>query len=125
MKLEVVFKNLIVETYNIKEFTDILSNNVTKFFTCTILEKFFSFLNLNKDVEWDNKRDKIEKAIYYHFNQIRNENEKYWKNLINNEFIDQGQEIFVNKNIEILEKKLKRYKNNICSKFNKWLWNVF
>ena len=79
MKLEVVFKNLIVETYIITKFTNILNNNVNKFFIWTIFEKYFSFFKLNKDVEWDNKRDKIEKAIYYHFNQIRNENEKFWK----------------------------------------------
>ena len=104
-ELEVVFKDLIVESYNIKEFTDILSNNVTKFFTCTIFEKFFSFLNLNKDVEWDNKRDKIEKAIYYHFNQIRTENEKYLKSLVNKDLI-YNRENFFNQYMNELEDKL-------------------
>ena len=110
-ELEVVFKNLIVESYSIKEFTDILNNNVNKFFTCTIFEKYFSFLKLNKDVEWDNKRDKIEKAIYYHFNQIRYENEKYLKTLINNDILYEGHEKFFNTYINLLDDKLKDMKS--------------
>ena len=76
-EMKTIFEDMIIGSYDINRFINKLYSNVKQFFTYNnIFEKWF---NLNKDIIWDNKRDKIEKSIYFFFNPIRKENKEFLK----------------------------------------------
>ena len=82
-ELQSVFEDMILGTYNVNRFINRLKYHVREFFTYgNIFQKWFG---LNKNIAWDSKRDKIEKAIYYFFNPIRKENRKFLKPFEDNE----------------------------------------
>ena len=93
-ELEIIIKDMIVQSYQQHKFIDILKANVNKFFQCTLFDKFCSFLHIssNRDIAWDMKRDDIEKKICFHFNKIREENIK----IIDKKIKYQGLEEFYN-----------------------------
>ena len=103
-ELEIIIKDMIVQSYQQHKFIDILKANVNKFFQCTLFDKFCSFLHIssNRDIAWDMKRDDIEKKICFHFNKIREENIK----IIDKKIKYQGLEEFYNYYQDTITNKL-------------------
>ncbi len=96
-EMKTILEDMIIGSYDTNRFIQKVYSNVKKFFTYeNIFQKWF---NLNKDILWDNKRDKIEKAIYFFFNPIRKENIEFLK-----QFEDKlNQKIIPNAPIKFIE----------------------
>ena len=91
-ELETIFNGMIIKTYENNKFINILRKNVETFYGYSnIFEKWF---NLNKNIQWNDKFLKMKDKILNHFSSVKNDNEKYLKNIYNCEKIYENPELF-------------------------------